>query len=120
MKRFAAEISLGLATAAAITVVWSWAHGQPATLLQNMVLWIGLVNFSRLARGGAGRPDAQARQPVRRDKDAWPAKPDEEMLSLLRQEQVIPAIKRHRELHGGSLRDAVDYVHAVRRDLIAR
>lgn len=113
MKRFAAEISLGLATAAGILVIWGWAHGQPSTLFQNMVLWIGMAVFSMIERSRFKRA-LEARQPgLEREMARTSPSEDEETRRLLLAGQKIAAIKLHRERHGGTLPQAVDYVNAI-------
>lgn len=108
MKRFAAEISLGLATSAAIMVIWGWTHGQPSTLFQNLVLWIGMAIFSLVGRGSLKRPRTQARRTGQTREALSLPGADEDVRRLVLEGQHIPAIKRHRELHGSTLREAAD------------
>ena len=114
MKRFAAEISLGLATAAGIMVVWGWAHGQPSTLFHNMVLWIGMAVFSMTERSRFKRARSESPEPgLSHEVARTSPREDEEIRRLLLAGQKIAAIKLHRERHGGTLRQAVDYVNAI-------
>ena len=43
---------------------------------------------------------------------------DPELLSLLAQKQLIPAIKRYRELTGAGLKESKDAVEALQRSLL--
>jgi len=112
MKRFTAEISLGLATAAMILIVCAWARVQaPAPHLQ-FVLYLSMAVWFRSRRASTRQPPAQqVLAPASREED-------EEVRSLLLRGEGILAIKRHRDLHGSTLREAVDHVKALRRDMI--
>ena len=115
MKRFTAEISLGLATAAEILMIWSYAAGHKPGLHLHLVACLGLLAWFR-------HGCAQAREQGAEDTILPPSSPsqDAELRRLLELGQDIPAIKRHREMHNSTLPQAVDHIKALRRELTLR